>query len=128
MKTIKTKLAGREFKLAFTFEASERIAERFGGDGPMDGETLQTILGNAVNMLEALAILAQCGAEIEGEACEVDAKWLKKHMGPGSTKAVVDAILAAVTEGMRMETETGDEDEEVDVVLEEIKKKEETDG
>lgn len=128
MKTIKTKLAGRELKLAFTFEASERIAEKFGGDGPIDGETLNGILSTTSGMIEALAILAQCGAEIEGEKCDVDAAWLKKRLGPGSTKAIVEAILAAVTEGMRMETETEDEDEEVDVVLEELKKKEATDA
>lgn len=128
MKTIKTKLAGQELKLAFTFEASEQIAEKFGGDGPIDGETLNGILSSTDGMLEALVILARCGAEIEGEKCDVDAGWLKKRLGPGSTKAIVDAILAAVTEGMRMETETGDEDEEVDVVLEELKKKEATDA
>ena len=55
-------------------------------------------------------------------------KWIAQRLRVADLPRVQNALLAAITEGMRMETDTQDEDEEVDVVLEDLKKKEQPAG
>lgn len=112
-------VAGRAIPLAFNLAAMDALEQQSGA--PLNiNETVKS-LGDRSKLLDVVCILNACAAE-DGEA--VSREWLKKHLYPGQLPAIQVAVLGAITEGMRMETETQDPDEEVDVVLEEIKKKE----
>ena len=75
-----------------------------------------------------LKLEGEQGEALEGRELDVDEKWIAQRLRVADLPRVQNALLAAITEGMRMETDTQDDDEEIDVVLEELKKKEQPGG
>ena len=71
-----------------------------------------------------VAAMARAGELAQGRDPDVDAAWFSNHMRPSvnSVIRIQTAVTEALTDGMTMETEE-EEDGEVDVTLEEIKKK-----
>lgn len=125
MTTFKT--GGRELALAFTISAMDAMEDMTGR--PVDLENVKETIVDACKdrrtLVKMIEILAREGAAVQGNALDIDAAWIKKHMRPGDLPRAQIAVLEAVSDGMRMESAEGDENEEVDVVLEQIKKKQE---
>lgn len=121
----KLHIGGRDLALAFTISAMDEMEKVTGTPVDLDNikETVVESCKDRRKLLDLVAILAHEGAALDETAADADAAWLAKHMRPGHLPRVQIAVLGAVAGGMRMESAEGDEDEEVDVVLEELKKK-----
>ena len=122
MKTTPLKIGKRTFALAFTADALadlEETIENF--DIAKVSETTKSMK----TRLDIVTVLARAGEDLEGRTLDVDRRWFGSHISPAplSVAKVQVAVLNAFAEGFRMEAETEDEGE-VDVVLEELKKKE----
>lgn len=118
------KMGGRELALAFTIGAMDRLEEKLGEQVELESikETIVAQLKDRHKLVTILAILSAEGAALDGGEA-VDETWLKQHVRPGMLPRAQMAALEAVADGLRMESGEGDEDEEVDAVLEELKKK-----
>ena len=121
MKTIPLKIGKRTFALAFTADALadlEETIENF--DIAKVSETTKSMK----TLLDVVTVLAKAGEDLEGRTLDVDRRWFGSHISPAplSIAKVQIAVLNAYAEGIKMEAESGDEDGEVDVVLEELKK------
>ena len=118
------KIAKRTFPLAFTLGAMEELQNKIEN---FNLAKLQEYVKSPTGLLDILLALMRQGAILEGKALDVDRTWLASHLSPAPIRMapIQVAILNALSDGLTMEAE---EDEgEVDVVLEEIKKKETTD-
>lgn len=126
MKTVPVKIAGRTFSLAFTLDAMCVMQDRI---PDFDLSQISAYVRTPAGLLDLLAILADQGEQLEGRILDVDRKWFGLHISPSPRRiaSIQVAVLDALAEGMKMETEDG-EAAEVDVVLEEIKKNGATDG
>ena len=123
MKEHKVTVGNREFPLAFTLKTMIRLQE----DLPdFDFNTLDEMMKKPKGMLEMLYQLALSGAAIEDKTLDVSREWIGEHI-PASRKKLVEIqveIVNTLTDGMEMETEEEENgDREIDVVLEDIKKK-----
>jgi len=125
MKTTPLKIGKRTFALAYTAEALARFEETVDGfDQARIAEQTKTMS----TLLDAVTILAREGEYLEGRELDVDRRWFGAHISPSplSMAKVQMAVLGAFAEGIRMEAEADEDEGEVDVVLEELKKKENT--
>lgn len=124
---IRVRVGEREIPLALTLNAMEALERRFGA--PLDLMGVINGLKGVGTLLDVVAVLADEGQDIEGTPDPVDRRWIARHADAAGQVDLANAVVAAVNESMRMETEAdADPDEEVDVVLEELKKKEPTGG
>jgi hypothetical protein len=125
MKRHTVTIAKREFNLAFTLNTMIRMQE----DQPdFDFNKLDVILRQPKGLVDVLYQLALSGAALEDSPLDVSKEWMAEHI-PANQKSLAEiqmGVVNALTDGMRMETEEEEnENREVDVVLEEIKKKDE---
>ena len=138
------KIHGREFALAFNVNVMEtlentiddfdvgKITEYVKKPGGLkDVLVAMTKEGEdmLINTVDRLLGRKE-GEDMEGRKLDVDRDWFGRYMGasgPALAKIQI-AIFNTLRKAMFMETESEEEDGEVDVVLEEIKKKEERDG
>lgn len=120
----KFKVGGRELALVFSMGAMCAMEDAFGDRANLSQESMDSILKSRKDTLTLLAILANAGQALADKPEDVTAKWLGTHLRPIQLLEVHSAILDAISEGMRMEADQPDPDEEVDVVLEDIKKNE----
>lgn len=120
MKLEKLTIAKQTFHLAFTMDALSMMQDSIEG---FDIAEISKYARTARTIPDMAYALAQQGQLLAGQPMEVDRAWFGAHMSPNlkSMLKVQTAILNALAEGFRMDTETG-EDAEVDVVLEDIKK------
>ena len=112
---ITAKVGGVDTPLKFTLNAMDAIENatgKFVGELTFSVKTAE----QRQQLLEVLVALISAG----GGFATVDT--LREEMTPGELLTAIYRVTDAINEGMSMETETPDEDEEVDVVLEEIKK------
>lgn len=122
MRTVK--IAKRTFPLAFTLGAMEELQNKIEN---FNLAKLQEYVKSPSGLMDILLALMRQGELLEGRILDVDRAWLASHLSPAPIRMapIQVAILNALSDGLTMEAE---EDEgEVDVVLEEIKKKETTD-
>jgi hypothetical protein len=122
MKMIKVTIGKREFSLAFTMDALDRIE---GVIPDFDLAKISQYAKRSGFMVDILYAMAQQGELLEGRKLDVDRAWFGSHI-PASPKKIAEiqvAVFNAMTDAMKMESET-EEAGEVDVDLEEIKKKE----
>lgn len=121
MKTTPVKIGKREFALALTADAVGRLQDTVPGFA-LDkiGELARDIR----TLPDVLAALAWQGEYLEGRTLDVDRAWFGAHIrpAPASLARVQIAVLTALADGFRMETDDEEEGEQ-DVVLEELKKK-----
>ena len=118
------KIAKRIFPLAFTLGAMEELQNKIEN---FNLAKLQEYVKSPGGLMDILLALMRQGAILEGKALDVDRTWLASHLSPAPIRMapIQVAILNALSDGLTMETEQ--DEGEVDVVLEEIKKKETTD-
>lgn len=116
------KIAGRTFALAFTLNAMIEMQQQIPefsmakiSEYPRTPEGLRTII----------LALAREGEYLEGRKLDIDAAWLGSHIKPSPARIakIQTAIIQAIMDGMELENDDGS-DEETDVVLDEIRKKE----
>ena len=121
MKTTPLKIGKRTFALAFTANALAELEETVEG---FDIANIAETTKSMKTLLDVVTSLAKAGEELEGRTLDVDRKWFGAHISPAplSIAKVQIAVLNAFSEGLRMEAEEN-EDGEVDVVLEDLKKK-----
>lgn len=113
------RVAGRDIALQYDLAAMERIEDTFGSTR----EALEQWRKARIRALvDGILILHQSAAE-DGGYEPVDRAWLTHRLKPGQLQSAMDVLGKAIEEGMAMETEAEDDDAEVDVVLEELKKK-----
>jgi len=122
MRTVK--IAKRTFPLAFTLGAMEELQNKIEN---FNLAKLQEYVKSPSGLMDILLALMRQGAILEGKALDVDRTWLASHLSPAPIRMapIQVAILNALSDGLTMEAE--EDGGEVDVVLEEIKKKETTD-
>lgn len=122
MRTVK--IAKRTFSLAFTLGAMEELQNKIEN---FNLAKLQEYVKSPGGLMDILLALMRQGAILEGKALDVDRTWLASHLSPAPIRMapIQVAILNALSDGLTMEAEQ--DEGEVDVVLEEIKKKETTD-
>lgn len=118
------KVGGRVLALAFTLEAMDEMESAFGKAIDLEDvkETIVDGTSDRKNLVKCLYVMAKEGAALNGETLDIDEKWISRYMRPGDIPRMRIAIMETVADGMRMETAEGDEGEEVDLVLEELKK------
>jgi len=123
------KAGGRELALCFNLSAMDALEQELGQPIELADvkERIVEQTKERKKLLTILRVLAEEGAAVAGSEPPEEA-WLKRHVRPGDLPRAQVAIFEAVAAGMSMETADGDEDEEVDVVLEELKKKAGTGG
>ena len=119
------RVAGREWPLKFTLNAMDTIEERTGRTVDELNISVKTRADRA-NLLEIMAALIKAGAAEGAETPSAEA--LRAAMSPGELLEALHPVSDAISEGMSMQTDKPAEGEAVDVVLEEIKKKESPDG
>lgn len=123
MKTSHVKIAKKDLALAFTMDALADIEDLI---KDFNISNLGEYARNPRHLCDILYCLAKQGELLEGRTLDVDRAWIGSHISPSpaQTTKIQIAVLTALTDGMKMETE---EDEgEKDVVLEELKKNEQT--
>lgn len=123
MKEHKVKIGKREFPLVFTLGTLETMESEIPNFSL--GE-IDNILSTTGGLLTVLFLLAQEGAIAQGKPLDVDRKWFGAHI-PASKSCIVkihEAIVNTLLDYMEMETAEEDANQEVDVTLEELKKKE----
>ena len=120
------KIADREAELILSMTSWEEIEEQVERLDEIDAlmESRQRLR----NIRTIAGILSAEGARL-GKGEEMPADWLKEHCPPRQAIAVSTAIRAAIVEGMRMESNTAENgDQVVDAALAEIEKKEPRDA
>lgn len=127
MKTTPVKIGKRSFALLYNYAALCRL-EELAPDFTLDkaAEMLNRPSGLRVMLLAAI----EQGEKEEGRKPDIDLDWLGKHLpiAPVRLVEIQVAAMNALADGLRMETDQDGGDEEHDVVLDEIKKKEPTGG
>ena len=124
---VKATIGGREVPLMLNLNAMERLALIYGA--PLDLQAIINRLKEVGVLLTVASVLADEGQEMANTEDPVDRNWIAAHGNGVTHLSMANAIVEAVNASMRMETDDGaGEEEEVDVVLEELKKKEPTGG
>ena len=126
MKTVPLKVGGRTFALAFTLNAMCEMQDKIQN---FDLNKLSDYVKTPDGLLDLLVIMARQGESLNDRELDVDREWFGKHLSPSPRRmtTIQIALLNALAEGMRMDTED-DEEFETDEVLNDIKKKETADG
>lgn len=116
------KIAKRTFPLAFTLGAMEELEQKIEN---FNLSKLQDYVKSPSGLLDILLALMRQGELLEGRILDVDRAWLSSHLSPSPIRMapIQIAIMNALSDGLSMEAEE-DDGGAVDVVLEEIKKKE----
>lgn len=118
----KIKIAGKELSLAFTLAGYADLM-KLRPDFQLEkiGELAHTPDG----LIDLIYVLAKQGELLEGRKLDIDQTWIGTHINCALMRITKYQIIVldTIAEGFKMETEDGDEDREIDVVLEELKKK-----
>jgi len=123
MKSHVVKIGGKEFPLSFSLKTMLRLQEDVDG---FDLNKIDEFVRSPGGLLDILYEMAVSGAALEDKKLDVNKDWMAERI-PFSMKRLVDIqveIVNTLTAGMEMETEEEENaDREVDVTLEDIKKK-----
>ena len=134
-------LKGREIPLVYTVFEMKQIQEEIAplaqfqyiifGRNPEDQEDTSKYGGpeHLCAIAKLIRILGNAGLEEAGEAADLTDKKVLRALKPAELVNAVNACMAAMNEGMASEyPEEKNDDGPIDVTLEELKKKKETDG
>lgn len=133
-------LKGREVPLLYTTWEMKEIQEDIApinraislvlGRNPDDKEDMSKY-GGAEHLTAAaklIRILGNAGLEEAGEVPDLTNKKVLRALRPADLANVINACMNAMNEGMSSEIPEKEEEGPVDVTLEEMQKKKETDG
>ena len=123
MKAHAVKIGGREFPLSFSLKTMLRLQEDVEG---FDMNKIDEFVRSPGGLLDLMYEMAVSGAALADQKLDVSKDWMAERI-PFSMKRLADIqveIVQTLTDGMEMETEEEENaGREVDVVLEDIKKK-----
>lgn len=125
VKVHRLKLGEKTYSAVFNLNVLDRLGEMAGPaeDGtPLDANAIMEIWSTRYGMIKGLLEVLREGERMEGRELDIDEDWLKAHLTPAEGMWLQRKLSLILIEGMRME-QALDADEEVDEVLEEIKKK-----
>ena len=121
MSTHEIKIGDRTFPLSFTLRTLIRMQE----DLPDFNDDFNKYITTAKGLMNTIYYLAMSGAALEDKELDVSLDWMAERI-PANRKKLQEiqkTVVNVLVEGNRMETEEEEnQDREVDVVLEEIKK------
>jgi len=122
MKTTPIKIGGKTLAMAFTLDAMAALQERI---PDFDLNKVTTYHKTPRGLGDLIYCMAQQGEYLEGRKLDVNREWIGAHITPSPARIarLQVAVLDAVSNGIALESE--DEEGEVDVVLESMKKKDE---
>ena len=119
--SIQLKIGDREFPLKFTLRTLIRMQE----DLPDFHDDFNAYITTPKGLMNTIYYLALSGAALEDKELDVSKDWMAERI-PANGKRLQEiqkTVVSVLVEGNRMESEEEEEqDREVDVVLEEIKK------
>ena len=121
------KIHRRTFALAFNVNVMENLENTIEN---FDVGKITEYVKKPGGLKDVVVAMTKEGEDMEGRKLDVDRDWFGRYMGasgPALAKVQI-AIFNTLRKAMFMETESDDGEGEVDVVLEEIKKKEGKDG
>lgn len=122
------KIGGKVFPLAFTLKTLIDLQKEI---KDFDLASLEiSVAKDPKGLMDLLYLLASSGAALEDKELDVSREWMAARI-PASAKRMADiqvAMMDTISDGMAMETEEAEEENEVDVTLREIKKNSMTDG
>ena len=136
-------LRGREIPLLYTTYEMKQIQEEIAPLGEVNyvifgrnkDDEEDTSLYGSPGHLEAVGklirILGNAGLEESGETADLTDKWVMRALKPSQIVEAVGKCIEAMNDGMAsevMDLEKKEDNEPVDVTLEQMKKKKETDG
>lgn len=127
MKKYTVTIAKKDFPIVFTLGTMEMLEETIEG---FDLTNIDKVLRSTKGLLDVLFCMAKEGSILEGKPMTESRQWFGAHC-PASKQWIVKAhesIVNAMIDGMNMETDDEDQDEEVDVVLQGLKKNEKKTG
>ena len=132
-------IKGREIPLIYTVWEMKQVQEEIGplsqaismvlGTNPEDKEDTSRF-GSAEHLAAAatlIRILGNAGLEEAGEAADLTEKKILRALKPAEFAQVINACMDAMNEGMSSEIPEGPKGK-VDVMLEKLQKKKETDS
>ena len=134
------KIRGREIPLIYTVYEMKQVQEEIGplsraislvlGRNPEDEEDTSRYgsaehLGAAATLIR---ILGNAGLEEAGEKPDLTDKSVMRAMRPAELFPMINACMDAMNEGMESEIQAKEETGPVDVVLEEMEKKDDPEG
>lgn len=122
------KIGGKTFPLAFTLKTLIDLQTEI---KDFDLASLEiSVAKDPKGLMDLLYLLASSGAALEDKELDVSREWMAARI-PASAKRMADiqvAMMDTISDGMAMETEEAEEENEVDVTLREIKKNSMMDG
>jgi hypothetical protein len=124
MKKHSIKIAGREFPLAFSLNTMVRFQDE---NPDFNYENIDEEIKTPRGLIDVMYSLAKSGAALNDQVLDVSKEWMAERISPSFDSLVNlrSAVVETLSDGMHMETlEKENKDREVDVVLEELKKKE----
>ena len=122
MKTIPVKIRKRTFAMAFTLDALAELQELIPDFNLAD---VYKYPRTPRGLADMLFVLCKYGEQLEGRALDVDRAWFGSlSPAPARCAAWQVAVFETLNAAMEMESEEDEKNDEVDLVLEELKKKE----
>ena len=119
--SIQLQIGDREFPLKFTLRTLIRMQE----DLPDFNDDFNAYIVTPKGLMNTIYYLALSGAAVEDRELDVSKEWMAERIPANGKKLqeIQRTVVDALVDGNRMETEEEEnQDREVDVVLEEIKK------
>lgn len=118
---VTVEIGGRTIPLLYNMRVQLQIEEELGMDFSEINEKLKG-KKNTRTVISMILLMGNAGLKKAGQAPDLTEDWMIDHIKPGFTTTYRIAVMAAVTAGWFMETETKD-DTEQDDILAEIRKK-----
>lgn len=121
MRKLSMTVAGRELTLRWTVRAQVEIEEQ----GYHLDAMLEAVSGDAPTKPRAIlcAAMINAGARHDGQPADMTAEWLLDNLTPVQMLAMSRLSNLALQVGNRRQIADSNDDEIIDVVLEELKKK-----
>lgn len=121
MKTFPVTIAGKTLHLAFTLDALANMEDLIKN---FDFSKVSEYARSPRGLGDLVYCMAEQGELLEGRELSVSRAWIGAHLPPSPVKAakIQIVVLNALADGLSMEAESEEEQGEVDVTLEEIKK------
>lgn len=119
------KLGDKRYSAVMNLNVLDKLAEMAGPaeDGtPLDVNALMAVWSSPYGLMKAFIVMLKEGERMEGRELDIDEDWLRANLAPAENRWLQLKVTAIMVDAMHMETTIGD-DEEVDEVLEDLKKK-----
>ena len=122
IKGVKVEIGGRMIPLIYTMRVQLGVEREMETDFYTLQDTINKSKRCTKETIEIIRLMGNEGLRREGKEPDLTTEWLTDNMKPTQMLNYRIAVMGALIEGWYMETDNG-EDEEKDLVLDEIRKK-----